>query len=433
MATVELLAQTRAILADLVAFESVTETSNLDIVPLYRGAAGAAWNRIGAHIRRRARKSQLVRDIRPRRRRRRRAFRPHRCRPGGGRLERAAVSFESKKTANYSRAGAADMKGFIACALACAPAFAAARLRRPIHLALSFDEESRSAGAPILVAAMRQKRAPAVAIVGEPTMMKIVAGHKAGFEATTDFFGVAAHASDPRAGVNAAFFAARFVCEIEAMALECARRPRPRSDFEPPYSTLSVGVVVGGVARNMLPQTCEVAWEYRPLPDEDAAAAVARIEKIVARLDGEMRAQNPRAGAKNRFIDSYPGLPFEPDSPALRLARELLPEGGCEGRGLRRGCGLFSSRRDSGGFGGAGRHRASAQAGRIRGRPRSWRNVSILCRACKRGWKQTTRCKPPPARDRALRLIYNADAGKRGKKWKVFWKNAFAFCGVSSR
>ena len=222
------------------------------------------------------------------------------------------------------------MKGFIACALACAPAFAAARLRRPIHLALSFDEESRSAGAPILVAAMRQKRAPAAAVVGEPTMMKIVAGHKAGFEATTDFFGVAAHASDPRAGVNAAFFAARFVCEIEAMALECARRPRPRSDFEPPYSTLSVGVVAGGVARNMLPQTCEVAWEYRPLPDEDAAAAVARIEKIVARLDGEMRAQNPRAGAKNRFIDSYPGLPFEPDSPALRLARELLPEGGCE-------------------------------------------------------------------------------------------------------
>ena len=329
MATVELLAQTRAILADLVAFESVTETSNLDIVRY-----------IEARLARLGIESELTFDGAREKANLCATFGPDG--DGGVALSGhtdvvpAGIGWSAppfrliEKDGKLFARGAADMKGFIACALACAPAFAAARLRRPIHLALSFDEESRSAGAPILVAAMRQKRAPAVAIVGEPTMMKIVAGHKAGFEATTDFFGVAAHASDPRAGVNAAFFAARFVCEIEAMALECARRPRPRSDFEPPYSTLSVGVVAGGVARNMLPQTCEVAWEYRPLPDEDAAAAVARIEKIVARLDGEMRAQNPRAGAKNRFIDSYPGLPFEPDSPALRLARELLPEGGCE-------------------------------------------------------------------------------------------------------
>ena len=329
MATVELLAQTRAILADLVAFESVTETSNLNIVRY-----------IEARLARLGIESELTFDGAREKANLCATF--GRDGDGGVALSGhtdvvpAGVGWSAppfrliEKDGKLFARGAADMKGFIACALACAPAFAAARLRRPIHLALSFDEESRSAGAPILVAAMRQKRAPAAAIVGEPTMMKIVAGHKAGFEATTDFFGVAAHASDPRAGVNAAFFAARFVCEIEAMALECARRPRPRSDFEPPYSTLSVGVVAGGVARNMLPQTCEVAWEYRPLPDEDAAAAVARIEKIVARLDGEMRAQNPRAGAKNRFIDSYPGLPFEPDSPALRLARELLPEGGCE-------------------------------------------------------------------------------------------------------
>ena len=329
MATVELLAQTRAILADLVAFESVTETSNLDIVRY-----------IEARLARLGIESELTFDGAREKANLCATF--GRDGDGGVALSGhtdvvpAGVGWSAppfrliEKDGKLFARGAADMKGFIACALACAPAFAAARLRRPIHLALSFDEESRSAGAPILVAAMRQKRAPAAAVVGEPTMMKIVAGHKAGFEATTDFFGVAAHASDPRAGVNAAFFAARFVCEIEAMALECARRPRPRSDFEPPYSTLSVGVVAGGVARNMLPQTCEVAWEYRPLPDEDAAAAVARIEKIVARLDGEMRAQNPRAGAKNRFIDSYPGLPFEPDSPALRLARELLPESGCE-------------------------------------------------------------------------------------------------------
>ena len=329
MATVELLAQTRAILADLVAFESVTETSNLEIVRY-----------IEARLARLGIESELTFDGAREKANLCATF--GRDGDGGVALSGhtdvvpAGVGWSAppfrltEKDGKLFARGAADMKGFIACALACAPAFAAARLRRPIHLALSFDEESRSAGAPILVAAMRQKRAPAAAVVGEPTMMKIVAGHKAGFEATTDFFGVAAHASDPRAGVNAAFFAARFVCEIEAMALECARRPRPRSDFEPPYSTLSVGVVAGGVARNMLPQTCEVAWEYRPLPDEDAAAAVARIEKIVARLDGEMRAQNPRAGAKNRFIDSYPGLPFEPDSPALRLARELLPEGGCE-------------------------------------------------------------------------------------------------------
>ena len=329
MATVELLAQTRAILADLVAFESVTETSNLDIVRY-----------IEARLARLGIEAELTFDGAREKANLCATF--GRDGDGGVALSGhtdvvpAGVGWSAppfrltEKDGKLFARGAADMKGFIACALACAPAFAAACLRRPIHLALSFDEESRSAGAPILVAAMRQKRAPAAAVVGEPTMMKIVAGHKAGFEATTDFFGVAAHASDPRAGVNAAFFAARFVCEIEAMALECARRPRPRSDFEPPYSTLSVGVVAGGVARNMLPQTCEVAWEYRPLPDEDAAAAVARIEKIVARLDGEMRAQNPRAGAKNRFIDSYPGLPFEPDSPALRLARELLPEGGCE-------------------------------------------------------------------------------------------------------
>ena len=186
MATVELLAQTRAILADLVAFESVTETSNLDIVRY-----------IEARLARLGIESELTFDGAREKANLCATF--GRDGDGGVALSGhtdvvpAGVGWSAppfrltEKDGKLFARGAADMKGFIACALACAPAFAAARLRRPIHLALSFDEESRSAGAPILVAAMRQKRAPAAAVVGEPTMMKIVAGHKAGFEATTDF------------------------------------------------------------------------------------------------------------------------------------------------------------------------------------------------------------------------------------------------------
>jgi acetylornithine deacetylase len=216
--------------------------------------------------------------------------------------------------------GAADMKGFIACVLACRDAFAAGDLRRPLHFALSFDEEIGSKGAPILIRDFLRRRRPACALIGEPTMMRPVAGHKAGLEMTTTFTGVAAHAADPRAGVNAVCHAARFIADLEAFAATLTARD---ARFDPPGTTISVGTINGGAARNIVADYCQVVWECRLLPDADADAALAALLALGARANARMKKESSRAGAHTEAEAVYPGLPIDDASPALKLARAL--------------------------------------------------------------------------------------------------------------
>ncbi|MCB1882509.1 MAG: acetylornithine deacetylase [Geminicoccaceae bacterium] len=221
--------------------------------------------------------------------------------------------------------GAVDMKGFLACCLAMVPVWAKGRLRRPVHLAFTHDEEVGSFGAARLPGFLAGRPfRPGIAVVGEPTGMRPIVGHKAGFELITTVTGLAGHAATPSRGLNAVYYAGRLVAHIEATAARLAAAPRDGSPFDPPYSTLSVGRIEGGIARNVIPDTCRIVWEVRPLPEDDGGAIVAGIEGFARdTLLPEMQARHPEAGLAFVQEAHFPGLAARPRSKAADLVRRL--------------------------------------------------------------------------------------------------------------
>ena len=183
----------------------------------------------------------------------------------------------------YGR-GSVDMKGFLACVLGVVPMFKAADLKRPIHIAFSFDEEIGGYGMPVLLDWMAAHVArPGIVIVGEPTEMKVITGHKGGYEMRTEITGRAAHSSVPDDGVNAISAAMKLIAKIEDMSAARAAAPISGSPFQPPYSTFNIGKIEGGIARNVTAGWCAFDWEYRPMPGEDGAAVIAEIAAYAER------------------------------------------------------------------------------------------------------------------------------------------------------
>ena len=226
----------------------------------------------------------------------------------------------------YGR-GTVDMKGFLATALALAPVFKKAEkdLQIPLHYAFTFDEEVGSFGAAKMPAFLQKHQIrPAIAIIGEPTDMQPFIGHKGGLELIAEFHGTAGHASDPRGTVNTLYYAARLISFIEAKAKALAARPHPQSPFDPPFSTISVGKIEGGEARNIIPNSCRFLWEIRPLPEDDVHAILADIQHYVDQnLLPEMTAIHAEAKI-DLIIDSWcPGMKVRPDSAAAALVARL--------------------------------------------------------------------------------------------------------------
>jgi acetylornithine deacetylase len=178
----------------------------------------------------------------------------------------------------YGR-GSVDMKGFLACVLASVPTFKAAGLKKPIHIAFSYDEEIGGLGMPVLLNSMSEKSfRPEIVIIGEPTDMNIVTGHKGGFEMRTEITGLAVHSCDPAKGVNAIYAAMKLIAKIEELADIMASNPVADSLYQPAYPTFNVGMIEGGAARNATPGWCNFNWEYRSMPGEDGAATIAEIQ-----------------------------------------------------------------------------------------------------------------------------------------------------------
>jgi acetylornithine deacetylase len=219
--------------------------------------------------------------------------------------------------------GASDMKGFIGSALSLLPEIAAAKLTRPLHLALSYDEEVGCVGVTGLLEDLKRENIrPALAIIGEPTLMAIVGAHKGGAKLVTRCCGREGHSSAPDKGANAVMMAGEFMALLESVQNEL--RPDTDARFDPPFSTVQATVVHGGTAVNILAKDAEVIWEYRFLPDRDAAKIVERVK---ARTDAEIlpkyRRRAPEAAFDTALHAHYPGLVMDDDSPAIRLAREL--------------------------------------------------------------------------------------------------------------
>jgi acetylornithine deacetylase len=232
----------------------------------------------------------------------------------------------------YGR-GSADMKGFIACTLEAVPALLEAPLARPVHLAYTYDEEVGCLGAPVLIrdlvsAGLR----PAGCIVGEPTGMQVMVGHKGLRVYRCCVRGLEAHSSLAPAGVNAIEYAARLIARIREVALELrAGGPRDES-FSVPFVTLSTGTIRGGTATNIVPRECEFQFDLRYLPGMDADAPVERVRRHAEEeLLPEMRRIAPEAGIAIELAEEAPDLDTAPDHALARLGARLSG-GGAPGR-----------------------------------------------------------------------------------------------------
>ena len=221
--------------------------------------------------------------------------------------------------------GTADMKGFLAVCLAKMPEMAAAVLKRPIHLAISYDEEVGCRGVRPLIAALDGLACdPLGCFVGEPTRMAVVTGHKGKHAYRTIVTGSAGHSSVAPRHVNAVEYAARLIEEIRRMALRIAEEwPRdPRYDI--PHSTLLTTTIQGGVALNVVPERCVLDWECRLLPEDELAGLPEMIMAYARReLLPAMRAIRPEAALDVEALFSYPGLDTDDGHPLVRLAQRL--------------------------------------------------------------------------------------------------------------
>jgi acetylornithine deacetylase len=222
----------------------------------------------------------------------------------------------------YGR-GACDMKGFVGTALALAPDIAKAKLKRPIHFALSYDEEVGCVGVKSLLDDLKtQNLKPALAIIGEPTLMSIVGAHKGGAKLVTRCCGREHHSSGPEKGANAVMMAGEFVSLLDSVWDELRADTDPR--FDPPHSTIQATVIQGGTAVNILAREAEVTWEYRCLPDRDPDKIIARVKnRAEAEVLPKYKRRAPEAQFDTVLHAQYPGLVMDEDSPAVRLAREL--------------------------------------------------------------------------------------------------------------
>jgi acetylornithine deacetylase len=196
--------------------------------------------------------------------------------------------------------GTSDMKGFIALSLAAACSIASRKLKKPLHLIFTYDEEVGCHGAKALqqeLAGLPDK--PRFVLIGEPTGMQLVTAHKGIQTNVTRIHGKPAHSSRPDLGASAIEFAARFIAGIRH-ALPQDAEP----DFDPPTATFNVGTIKGGEAVNIIPEWCELGWEYRPLPSQDAG----RIEQELMQVAEDIRAEMPSITLETRMLARVPGL-----------------------------------------------------------------------------------------------------------------------------
>ena len=225
----------------------------------------------------------------------------------------------------YGR-GTCDMKGYVALSIWALVQAHKRGVTRPLQLALSYDEEIGCTGAPPMIATMQQILPQAsVAVIGEPSSMGLINGHKGGTGFHVHVKGYEVHSSLLPYGVSAIMEGARLIGWINAKNAEIQARPASAAaaTFHPRFTTLHVGMISGGTAHNITAGDCRFAVEMRVVPDEDITALAAAFEAEAARLDAALKAVNPQAGVTLTRFFNVPGLKPETEGPAEALVRRL--------------------------------------------------------------------------------------------------------------
>lgn len=235
----------------------------------------------------------------------------------------------AEKDGRFYGRGTADMKSFIACALALAPQFVERGLRKPLHFALSYDEEVGCLGVGRMIDdLMRAGLRPGSCIVGEPTMMQPVIAHKGKKSYRCTVRGLASHSAYAPHGVNAVEAAA----EAVACLKEMARRHRDRGpydrSFDVAHTTVHTGVIRGGTALNIVPHECVFDFEFRHLPGDDPEALLDEFTRHVrTRLEPEMKSVCPEAGFRIDLMSQILALDTGSETEIVALAQELSGTG----------------------------------------------------------------------------------------------------------
>ena len=220
----------------------------------------------------------------------------------------------------YGR-GSADMKGYLACVLAAVPALLAQPLRLPVHIAISYDEEVGCLGVRSLLAELATRPdKPAICLIGEPTQMRPVLGHKGKLAMRCAVHGAACHSAYAPQGVNAIEYAARLIGRLGEIGQRLAAPERHDLRFDPPYSTVQTGMISGGRALNIVPAECQFDFEVRALPADDPQQVAAELQAYATReLLPQMRAVQAATDIRFTPLSTYPGLATAPDSAAAQL------------------------------------------------------------------------------------------------------------------
>lgn len=315
-----------AILRDLIAFDSVSHRSNLDLVD----HIGALLHKAGVSYRlipnRAGDKASMLATIGPA------------DRPGvvlSAHTDVVPVEGQDWSSPPFAAAlregrlygrGSTDMKGFLASVLAYVPAFAAAARATPVHLAFSYDEEIGCAGAPDLVAAVAALPVrPALCIVGEPTGMRVAHAHKGKLARRVTVIGRGGHSALPHRAANAVEGAAAIACDLAALGEEL--QAITDDAFEPPWSSVHVGSLHGGGALNLVPDRAVLEFEVRTLPGTDTDALEARLDAILDRARQRIRAKSAEADVRVEPISAYPGLDTPANGAAVGVASALVASG----------------------------------------------------------------------------------------------------------
>jgi acetylornithine deacetylase len=226
----------------------------------------------------------------------------------------------------YGR-GSCDMKGYLACVLAMVPEFKARQLREPIHIVFSYDEEVGCTGVKPMIAEMgRTIPKPRLILVGEPTMMSVVDAHKGGYRFVTEVTGKDAHSSKPQLGVGAITIAGELIAELSRIE-ERLKKTHTSPRFDPPYNSIAVTIIEGGIAQNIIPPKCTFHWGVRVLPGFNALTVMRDLDAYAEReLLPRMRAVWPDCNVVTTNLGQLPPFSSDSDREATSLALKLMSQ-----------------------------------------------------------------------------------------------------------
>lgn len=316
---------TLSLLADLIAFPTVSADSNLAMIDHLAALLGQAGAEVQIFNDASGNKANLFATLGP-------------ARDGGivlsGHSDVVPVTdqdwtsdpFEmTRRDGRVYGRGTCDMKGFIAAAVAMAPRFAEAVRDRPLHFAFTYDEEVGCIGAGHLAHSLVDLGIrPGVAIVGEPTNMRIIEGHKGCYEYSTTFRGLEGHGATPDQGVNAVEYAARYVARLLDLKDELRGMAPATSRFDPPWTTVNVGALHGGAAHNVIASRAQVDWEMRPVQKSDADFVKGHLHRYCAEeLLPRMQAVSPQAAIETLVVGEVDGLMPAPENEARQIVSQL--------------------------------------------------------------------------------------------------------------